>query len=234
MLRVYHHIWPGGAGLEIAKEQEKRLFENIKEEFIYYPNIVDVKENECHSLLRLLENIKEYNSEDYILFLHTKGATKPNELYEKEWREYMELSLIDDYKSHIQMIENGYDSSGVLMAKDGHDRHWSGGFYGGNFWWTKVKLLNRVPKNIKEIWGTLDNRHLSEWCFLNKIENWKPGVTTPSFENFNNFYNYIKEESNFNLSKQYVTRKTFWQNSERLKMKTYIENLEIKTRKTFI
>jgi hypothetical protein len=113
-------------------------------------------------------------------------------------------------------------------------RHWAGGFYGGNFWWTKVKLLNRIPKNIKEMWGKMEDRHMAEWCFLNKIDNWNLGVVNPSFKNFVNFHKFIKEESAINLSKQYVTGKSYWKNPEILKMTTKIENLEIKTQKTFI
>lgn len=236
MIHIYHHIWIGGVGLEIAEKQKNRLFNSIADNFTYHPNIVSINQNECHTLLKMLNEIKEFDSEDYVLFLHTKGASKSNEAYEKEWREYMELSLIDDYKTHINLIDTGFDTSGVLMAKDGfgHDRHWAGGFYGGNFWWTKVKLLNRVPTNIKEMWGTLENRHMSEWCFLNKIENWNPGIVTPSFENFSNFYNYIKTESDVVLAKQYVARKPYWQNSEVLTIIKGDKTLTAKTTKSFI
>jgi len=236
MIHIYHHIWKGGTGLQISKQQKERLYNNITDEFIYHPNITDVNQHEGHTLLKMLDEIKEFDNEDYILYIHTKGASKSNELYEIEWREYMELSLIDDYKIHIKMLEDGYDSSGVLMANDELQfiRHWAGGFYGGNFWWTKVKLLNRIPKNIKEMWGKMEDRHMAEWCFLNKIDNWNLGVVNPSFKNFVNFHKFIKEESAINLSKQYVTGKSYWKNPEILKMTTKIENLEIKTQKTFI
>jgi hypothetical protein len=235
MIHIYHHIWKGGTGLQISEQQKNRLFNSITDEFIYHPNVVEINENECHTLIKMLDEIKEFDNEDYILYIHTKGASKPNELYEIEWREYMELSLIDDYKTHIKMLETGYDASGVLGGIEGSFiRFWSGGFYGGNFWWSTVKLLNKIPKNIKELWGGMENRAVAEWCFLNKIENYNPFTFTPSFENFNNFFNHIKEHSNICLSKQYVTKKTYWENPDMLKMKTRIENLEIKTQKTFI
>jgi len=235
MIHVYHHIWSGGAGIEIAKEQKKRLYENISDEFIYHPNTVGIKENECHTLIKMLDEIKKFNDDDYVLYFHTKGASKPNELYEIEWREYMELSLIDDYKTHVKMLDDGFDVSGVLMgSEDSFIRFWSGGFYGGNFWWTRVKFLNKIPKNIKEIWGTLQDRHMAEWCFLNKIDGWKPGVIKPSFDKFDNFYDFIKKESAINLSKQYVSRKGYWKNSSALTIINGDKSLTEKTIKTFI
>lgn len=233
MIHIYHHIWIGGVGLEIAEQQKNRLFNSITDEFIYHPNVVDVNQHEGHTLLKMLDGIKEFDNEDYILYIHTKGASKPNELYEIEWRGYMELSLIDDYKTHINLIDNGFDTSGVLMANDELQfiRHWAGGFYGGNFWWTKVKLLNRIPKNIKEIWGTMEDRHMPEWCFLNKIENWKPGIVNPSFENFKHFYDHIEIVTKTDLAKQYITGVRNW---EDLYGFNKIPQLNTKTTKSFI
>jgi hypothetical protein len=117
MIRVYQHIWPGNTdvGLEIGRVQKQRIFQSINDEFTYHPNIVKYTENECHTLLKMLEEIKQFDGDDYILFVNNKGATKPNEPYQKEWREYLESSLIDDYKSHIELLNQGFDTSGVLL-----------------------------------------------------------------------------------------------------------------------
>jgi hypothetical protein len=209
MIHIYHHIWPGGAGLHIAKEQKERLYNNIKDEFKYYPNIVDIDLHETHTFLKILNEVKEFNTNDYILYIHTKGATKPNELYEIEWREYMELSLIDDYRTHIKMIDNGYDTSGVLMNIQNQNndilKYWGGEFYGGNFWWANVKFIKQIPKNIKDTWD-MENRCLMEGGIFNKIDKWNPNVVNPSFVNFTNFYDYIKKESLVNSARLHITR----------------------------
>jgi hypothetical protein len=199
MIHIYHHIWPGGVGLEIAEKQKNRLFNSIADNFTYHPNIVSINQNECHTLLKMLNEIKEFDSEDYVLFLHTKGASKSNEAYEKEWREYMELSLIDNYKEHVRLLDDGFDTSGVLNNFNGLGpdfiKYWGCGSYGGNFWWAKVDCFNRMSKNIKNMWGRLEDRHMSEWCFLSKIYKWNPAVINPSFDNFNTFYEYIVKEN---------------------------------------
>ena len=209
MIHIYHHIWPGGVGLQIANEQKKRLYDNIKDEFIYHPNIIEINQHETHTFLKILNEITQFHTDDYILYIHTKGATKPNELYEIEWREYMELSLIDNYKTHIQILNSGYDTSGVLMNiqnKNGDTlKYWGGNFYAGNFWWTKVDFINQLPKTFVD---SLDitNRYLIEGGIFNKMNKWNAGVLNPSFDNFSNLYNYIKKESSINSARIYITR----------------------------
>jgi hypothetical protein len=204
MIRIYHHIWPGEGevGLIIGNSQKKRLFDNIKYDFTYHPNIVKYSENECHTLLKMLEEIKEFDGEDYILFINNKGTTKPNETYQKEWREYLELSLIDDYKSHIEMLNNGFDTSGVLLnyKNSGLDfmRHWGGAFYPGGFWWTKVKVFDKLTANLKKQWEPNMGRYSSESSFFIYINKWNPTTLYPSFEKFQTFYEYIVKENQIN------------------------------------
>ncbi len=205
MLRIYHHIWPGenGVGLDIGKTQKERLFNNIKDEFTYHPNIAKYTENECPTILKMLEEIREFDGEDCILYIHTKGASKPNELYEKEWREYLELSLIDDYKSHIEVLNNGFDTSGVLLnyKNSGLDfmKYWGGSFYPGNFWWSKVKTFNKLTVNLKKQWGfEFNNRYSAESKLFTFVHNWNPCTLYPSFENFKILYEYIVKENQIN------------------------------------
>jgi hypothetical protein len=204
MIRVYHHIWPFGTpnniGLKIAEEQRERLVNQITDKFTYHPNIVNINENECHTFLKILEEVKEFDNTDYILYIHTKGASKPTKLYEIEWRKYMESSLIDNYKEHIKLLNMGFDTSGVLMRIDNYMEKYPdiikyfgyNNFYSGNFWWTTVKSINRIPKYIKNMWGTLENRYFGETYFINQIDEWNPAVLYPPLDNFKNFYNYVK------------------------------------------
>jgi hypothetical protein len=204
MVRIYHHIWPGenDVGLDIGKSQKKRIFDNIKDEFFYYPNIVKYTENECHTILKMLVEIQEFDGEDYLFFLNNKGATKPNEPYQIQWREYLESSLIDDYKSHIQLLNSGFDTSGVLLNYKNNTldfmKYWGGNFYPGGFWWTKVKLFNRLTVNLKKQWGPDFNRYSSESNLFKFVYNCNSGTLYPSFENFQIFYEYIVKENQIN------------------------------------
>lgn len=215
MIRIYHHIWPGenGVGLKIGELQKERIFNNIKDNFSYHPINVKFTENECLSLLTMLDEIKEFDGEDYILFSNNKGATKPNEPYQKEWREYLESSLIDDYKSHIEMLNKGYDTSGVLLNYKNSAldfmKYWGGAFYPGNFWWSKVKTFNKMTVNLKKKWKPDEGRYSSESNFFTYIHKWNPGTLYPSFENFKIFYDYIVKENQINKESFENRIKTF-------------------------
>lgn len=204
MIRVYQHIWPGNndVGLEIGRVQKERIFKNIKDEFTFHPNIVKYTQNECHTLLKMLEEIREFDDDDYILFVNNKGATKPNEPYQKEWREYLESSLIDDYKSHIGLLNKGFDTSGVLLNYKNSAldfmKYWGGAFYPGGFWWTRVKLFDRLMVNLKNEWGVDVGRYASESKFFTFIHKWNPATLYPSFDNFEIFYEYIVKENQIN------------------------------------
>jgi len=122
MIRIYHHIWPGDTsdniGLKIAEEQRERVFNQITDEFTYHPNIVNINENECHIFLKIFEEAGGFDNTDYILYIHTKGASKPTKLYEIEWRKYMESSLIDNYKNFYNYIKSGNDrKTPILKSK---------------------------------------------------------------------------------------------------------------------
>lgn len=174
MIRVYHHIWPFNFGLSISEEQKKRVYQFIKDDFTYHPNMVEKHENENQTLQKLINEIDLYDNDDFVLYIHTKGATY-NKLVQRQWREYMESDLIDDYKSHINILLKGFDTSGVLMGIP----VWSDRIYGGNFWWAKVEFLKKIPKNLNEHLN-FNVRHDAEFKFLQLVPDWNP-YTKPFF-----------------------------------------------------
>jgi len=72
-----------------------------------------------------------------ILYIHSKGVTKPYNIHIKKWVEYMTYFVISKHEICLEkLIEN--DTVGVNY-QDEPKRH-----YSGNFWWSKsshIKLL---------------------------------------------------------------------------------------------
>ena len=97
MIKIYHHIYPTKNGIEISHKQKERLFLKIKEKFDYIPNIVNRYQTELWTLKMIQDDCKNFDDETPILYIHTKGATKPT-IEREQWREYMERELIDNYK----------------------------------------------------------------------------------------------------------------------------------------
>lgn len=88
--------------------------------------------------------MKKFCDEDkknsYVLYLHTKSSSHVNRidyLQTKYWRHMMEYYTIMNWKSCVEKLEEGYDSSGCLY----HGNH-----YSGNIWWFKSSLLKKIDK----------------------------------------------------------------------------------------
>lgn len=203
MIKVYHHIYPYNAGENIAESQKKRLFEKILDDFDYIPNIVKSHQCELWTLKTLQNDCKLMDDKTNILYIHTKGATKPT-IERQQWREYMEKELIDNYKFHIDILSKGFSSSGVLMGIP----FWSSTIYGGNFWWTTAEYIKTLPEDLdwrnwneNETNKTLEFGYMgwAETKFLNKGQNYNP-YTIPFFniDGVEQFANLIAEEIEFN------------------------------------
>lgn len=182
MLYVYHHIYSNDRGLKIGEEQKNRIYEKINLEFKYIQNIVPLYENEWPTLLKMFEENKNYNNEDIILYIHTKSAVN-NYLYNEEWRELLELELVDNSQFYIDKIKMGFSTSGCLMGIP----YWSPKIYGGNFWYINSQYLKTLKKN--NYWD-YNNRHSAENHFIQSGEDWKP-YNNPLID-FNNFFNFKK------------------------------------------
>jgi hypothetical protein len=207
MIRIYHHIYPLGAGLTIAEQQKNRIFDKITDEFDYIPNQVKSHQVELWTLKKLQTESFNYNDDEPILYLHTKGATKQT-VERFQWREYLEREVIDNYKFHLDILKKGFDTSSVLMGIP----YWSSSIYGGNFWWTTAGYIKRLPEDLGwEGWdidstntndGTRFGKGFMGWAetkFINKGENYNP-YTIPFFniEGVEQFANLIADEINKN------------------------------------
>lgn len=207
MIKIYHHIYPTKEGIEIAEQQRERIYKNISNEFEYIPNVIKRNQTEIWTLKKLQNDCLGLEDDTMILYIHTKGATKPTD-ERKQWREYMENELIDNYEFHLDILKKGFSSSGVLMGIP----YWSittsgNSFYGGNFWWTTAGYIKTLPNdlgwdnwNIQKIYNK-DNDDFGNWIswaeikFLNQGKNFNP-YTIPFFKlkGFEKFADLIAEE----------------------------------------
>jgi len=160
-------------GISIANDNSPT--DKIIEKFYNYqkPNyrIRDIR-SKGHEMitLDLIEKDKEkFGDSDYILYIHTKGASKQNDdklQNVTSWRHLMNYFNIEKWKDAIQIFTNtSYNTYGVLFGKAGN---WT--IYSGNFWWMRgsyAKTLNLegVKKN---------SRYSAEHSFIQMGEDWKP------------------------------------------------------------
>jgi len=102
----------------------------------------DLKLYEVITINTMLEDsIKESSGKNtFVLYLHTKGVSKPNNECVKDWVQYMSYFNIYKHEDCLARLKQGYDAVGVNFFKL-PKTHFS-----GNFWWAKFEHIKTLQK----------------------------------------------------------------------------------------
>jgi len=180
MIYVVYHTYLVGNWEELVRKQLQRLIKSglydEADEIWVTSNIQDNSENDVeayfsdYSKIKLdlhknnnaeypgIKKVKELGNIDNskILYFHTKGVSnnwvrcesKEPSLEKIEnvnsWRECMEYYVIDKWRECVQLLED-YDNVGVSC---------NGGWYWGNFWWSKSEHIKKTSE--VGMWGRWD------------------------------------------------------------------------------
>jgi hypothetical protein len=131
---------------------------------IFNPNS-NIFKCEFPTLKQIWEDSK--SNDNYILYLHTKGVTKPNHPNIEDWTNYLAYFNINKWEDRIKELEE-YDCTGVNFFGNPEDLKlnpatWGYGkapqHYSGNFWWSKSEHIRKLPNPMT--WPPNDN--YSRW-----------------------------------------------------------------------
>jgi hypothetical protein len=116
--------------------------------------------------LDLIEKDKEkFGDSDYVLYIHTKGASKQDLENVVSWRHLMNYFNIEKVKNIFKIFEKtDYNTYGVLLGTAGK---WK--LYSGNFWWAKTSYLKTIKMD-----GVRKNRFNAEVDYVQNGVDWKP------------------------------------------------------------
>lgn len=105
--------------------------------FKFY-NICETPFGEMDTIKLLHRVCKQQTNNKPILYLHSKGVSRPENANIQAWVDYMEYFVITKWKDCILKL-NDYDTCGVNLQKD------PGLHYSGNFWWANSTYINKLP-----------------------------------------------------------------------------------------
>ncbi len=111
---------------------------DIKDELLNDPKIVITYGGNKSSESDTLKMIWDFcqTNDGNILYLHSKGATRPDNEKVKDWVDYMEYFCIDKHEDCFKVLTQ-YDTCGVNLTK--HPML----HYSGNFWWAKSEYIRK-------------------------------------------------------------------------------------------
>lgn len=82
-----------------------------------------------------------------VLYFHTKGVSHGNHAAYNKWRDRMEYNCVEQWQRCVQDLNSGYDAVGChWLTPQKYPAAVSSPFFGGTFWWSKVKYLVQLPK----------------------------------------------------------------------------------------
>jgi len=137
-----------------------------------------------------------------ILYLHTKGVSKPNLLSISDWVDYLIYFNITKWRERINEL-NKFDCTGVDLKGnpediESHPSFWGYGkaplHYSGNFWWSNSKHIKKLTKPTD--WLPDDNyfrwRVMAEMWICQEVSSSYNCV----YQSNNNFYSnrYLREK----------------------------------------
>jgi hypothetical protein len=188
MVHIYYHIYAIEGVDTIVKEQLQLIEANF--DFPYKLNIgisiandnvsitdifnlfntsdlrdVRARGNEFVTLDLIEKDKENFGDSDFILYLHTKGASKQNSENIMTWRHLMNYFNIERYKHVFNIFDKtSYNTYGVLFGNAGK---WK--IYSGNVWWAKASYLKTI-----QIDGVKRNRVNAEINYIQNGIDWKP------------------------------------------------------------
>jgi hypothetical protein len=157
-----HFNFPYILNVGISIGQDNKCITNILSKF---DNVRDVRANASEFVtLDLIEKDKDkFGDSDYILYLHTKGASKQDNKNVITWRHLMNYFNIEKVKNVFKLFEKtNYNTYGVNYITLNH--------YSGNFWWMRSDYAKTI--NIENV--DKSNRYMAELDYLRRGVNWKP------------------------------------------------------------
>ena len=156
----------------IKKIKESELYNNVKEIRI---TLIGDNNFELDDKMKIIytgklgeyenKTIEIINCEDEnepILYLHSKGVTKPDHQGIKDWTDLIIYYLIEQWKICVEGLKY-YDTVGVNLYVEPKIH------YSGNMWWTTMKHIKNIGKiNYEkyldsEMYICKKGKHLSLW-----------------------------------------------------------------------
>ena len=162
-----HFNFPYILNVGISIADENKSISNIIDKF---KNIRDVraKGHEFVTLDLIQKDREKFGDSDYILYLHTKGASKQNDAqYDNiiSWRHLMNYFNIEKHKLAFNLFEKtNFNTYGVLYSVLGNYK-----LYSGNFWWAKASYIKTI-----DLTGVKNNRFNAEIGYIQNGVDWKP------------------------------------------------------------
>jgi hypothetical protein len=152
---------------------------------------IKTKDNEFVTLNLIQRDNQSFDDSDYILYLHTKGASRqkdPDYSRIKQWRNTMQLFNIEYINNVFDVLDSGVFNTYGYSLETVNDP--TNIMYSGNFWW----MLGSYAKTIDITDVDITNRSSAELHYIQSGDNWKPYSVIKRGDNWDPYLDFVKNE----------------------------------------
>jgi hypothetical protein len=195
MIRIYYHIYAIEGVESIINEQLTLIKKHINQPYSLTIGIsVSENNNSVDDIIKLIyeydskiiigdtklmnnefvtlnlieKDKSSFNNNDYIFYLHTKGASKQTDSESIRWRNVMQLHNIQYIDNVFGILDNEvFNTYGFLLEVVSNPTNI---MYSGNFWW----MTGQYAKTIDISNVDITNRCNAELQYIQMGVNWKP------------------------------------------------------------
>lgn len=132
-------------------------FNLVSDKYVIINANTDISKCEFPTLDYIWQDCQNTDKDFNILYLHTKGVTKPGFQNVIDWTNYLSYFNINKWQDRLNELQES-DCTGVNFFGNPddinqHPATWGYGktplHYSGNFWWTKSSHIKKLPNPIK-------------------------------------------------------------------------------------
>lgn len=184
-----------GYGIQKDKEFDKLkpILDSVEHEILFLEPTGCC--GESATLSKLKSFCDELESDDLILYIHTKGITQYNTIREtpvREWRKMMEYFLVEKWENCVEKLNDGYDCCGINYQDHAANINNSLKLikiFNGNFFWSKSSYIKKLDNKI-----LFEHRYSAEnWILSIEHKAFSFLNVPPSFDLYYNVYEGYKE-----------------------------------------
>lgn len=138
-------------------DRKHLAFNLVSEKYQIIDSNPDISKCEFPTLEYIWSDCQNSTEDFYVLYLHTKGVTKPHSQNVKDWTNYLSYFNINKWSDRLKELEEN-DCTGVNFCGNPDDLNehpatWGYGkapqCYAGNFWWSKSSHIKKLPNPVK-------------------------------------------------------------------------------------
>lgn len=157
----------------IGNPKSEELINYLKnyDKFELCHSSTNIEECEYPTLMKLQKSAQATEREVYLLYIHTKGVSIPDNNNKQLWRKRLLQKTVKEWKECVSLLENGNDISGCGWRDNDN-------IFQGNIWWAKSSYIKKLPELYSIYTKSVTYKDIDFIKYRSECERWVGSIST--------------------------------------------------------